>query len=52
MEGIEWREKMKEQNGEKTEWRKNSGRNRMEGGSRMEGKNEGAKFIEDIMEEE
>ncbi len=46
MEGIEWREKMKEQNGEKTEWRKNRGRNR------MEGKNEGAKFREDTMEEE
>jgi hypothetical protein len=37
---------MKEHNGKKTEWRKNSGR------SRMEGKNEGAKCKEDIMEEE
>jgi hypothetical protein len=25
-EGIEWRGRMKEQNGEKAEWRKNSGR--------------------------
>ncbi len=45
MEVIKWREK-KEQNGKKTEWRKNSGR------SRMEGKNEGAKWREDRIEEE
>ncbi len=31
VEGIEWRGRMKEQNGEKTEQRKNSGRSRMRG---------------------
>jgi hypothetical protein len=46
MEGVEWRGRMKKQNGEKTDWRKYSGR------SRMEGKNEGAKCRENIIEEE
>ncbi len=46
MEGVEWRERMKEQNGEKRDWRKNRGR------SRMEGKNEGAKWREYRLEEE
>jgi hypothetical protein len=45
VEGVEWRERIKEQNREKTEWRKYRGRNR------MEGKNEGAKWREDIMKE-
>jgi hypothetical protein len=48
MEEVEWMGRMKEQNGAKTDWRKNSGR------SRMEGKNGGAKWKwrEDRLEEE
>jgi hypothetical protein len=46
MEEVEWMGRMKEQNGEKAEWRKNIGR------SRMEGKNGGAKWREDRLEEE
>jgi hypothetical protein len=45
-EGVEWRGRMKEQNGENTDWRKNSGR------SRKEGKNARAKWREDRIEEE
>jgi hypothetical protein len=42
VEGVEWRERMKEQNGEKTDWRKNCGR------SRMKGKNDGTKISLDV----